>query len=68
MLLVLGFAVVVTLLKLVTSETKLSRLEQNYSTALDAAKGAADVFDLHEAKREPWNWIADTAYPAWLQL
>jgi Tfp pilus assembly protein PilX len=44
MLLVLGFAVVVTLLKMVTNETKLSGLEQNYSISLDAAKGAADTF------------------------
>lgn len=44
MLLVLGFAVVVTLLRLVTTETKLSRLEQSYATALDTAKGGADLY------------------------
>jgi Tfp pilus assembly protein PilX len=44
MLLVLGFAVVAILLRLSTQETKLARLEQGYTTALDAAKGATDLF------------------------
>ena len=44
LLLVLGFAVVVTLLRLVTAETKMSRMEQSYQTALDTAKGGADLF------------------------
>ncbi len=44
MLLVLGFAVVVTLLRLITAETKLSRLEQSYTTALEAAKSGTDLF------------------------
>ncbi|MFZ2446754.1 MAG: pilus assembly PilX N-terminal domain-containing protein [Syntrophobacteraceae bacterium] len=44
MLVVLGLGVVATLLRLVTMETKLARLEQNYSTALDSAKGGADTF------------------------
>ncbi len=44
MLLVLGFAVVGTLLRLTTAETKLARLEQSYSAALEAAKGGADIF------------------------
>lgn len=44
MLLVLGFAVVVTLLRLVTTETKLTRLEQSYTTALDASKAGTDLF------------------------
>ena len=44
MLLVLGFAVVAILFRLSTQETKLARLEQGYTTALDAAKGATDLF------------------------
>jgi hypothetical protein len=44
MLLVLGFSLVATLLYFVTAETKVARLEQNYATALDAAKGGADMF------------------------
>jgi Tfp pilus assembly protein PilX len=44
MLLVLGFAVVATLLRLATQETKLSGLEQGYTTALDAAKAGTDLF------------------------
>ncbi len=44
MLLVLGFAVVAILFRLSTQETKLARLEQGYATALDAAKGATDLF------------------------
>lgn len=43
MLMVLGFAVVVTLLQLVTASSKLSRLEQRYATALDASKGGSDL-------------------------
>ena len=44
MMLVLGFAVVAILLRLSTQETKLTRLEQGYTTALDAAKAGADLF------------------------
>jgi Tfp pilus assembly protein PilX len=44
MLLVLGFAVVAMLFRLSTQETKLARLEQGYSTALDAAKAGTDLF------------------------
>jgi Tfp pilus assembly protein PilX len=44
MLLVLGFAVVAILFRLTTQETKLARLEQGYTAALDAAKGGADLF------------------------
>lgn len=44
MLVVLGFAVVAILFRLSTQETKLARLEQGYTTALDAAKGATDFF------------------------
>jgi len=44
MLLVLGFGVVAILFRLTTQETKLARLEQGYSTALDAAKAGADAF------------------------
>ena len=44
MLLVLGFAVVATLFRLSTQETKLARLEQGYTTALDAAKAGTDLF------------------------
>lgn len=44
MLLVLGFALVAMLLRLVTAESKLSGLEQSYATALDAAKGGTDMF------------------------
>ncbi len=44
MFLGLGFAVVAILLRLVTVETKMTRLEQSYSIALDAAKGGADEF------------------------
>jgi hypothetical protein len=43
-LLVLGFGVVAILFRLSTQETKLARLEQSYSAALDAAKGATDLF------------------------
>lgn len=42
-LMVLGFAVVATLLSLVTTSTKLAGLEQRYATTLDAAKGGADL-------------------------
>jgi hypothetical protein len=44
MLLVLGFAVVATLFRLSTQETKLARLEQGYTTELDAAKAGTDLF------------------------
>ena len=44
MLVVLGFAVVAILLRLATQQTKLARLEQGYTAALDAAKGATDLF------------------------
>src|SRR5208282_1502297 len=44
MMLVLGFAVVAILLRLSAQETKLARLEQGYTTALDAAKAGTDVF------------------------
>lgn len=43
MFMVLGFALVATLLLLVTNATKLAGIEQNYATALDAAKGGADM-------------------------
>jgi hypothetical protein len=43
MLMVLGFGVVTTLLYMVTQGTKTTRLEQEYTTALDAAKGGADI-------------------------
>ena len=43
MLMVLGFGVVTTLLYLVTQGTRTTRLEQGYATALDAAKGGADI-------------------------
>lgn len=43
MLLVLGFGVVAMLLRLVTAETKLARLEQSYTTALDTGKAGADM-------------------------
>lgn len=43
-LLVLGVGVVAILFRLCTQETKLTRLEQGYTAALDAAKGGADVF------------------------
>ena len=44
MLTVLGFVVVAILLRLSTQQTKLARLEQGYTAALDAAKGATDLF------------------------
>ena len=44
MLVVLGFGIVAIMLRLSTQETKLARLEQGYTTALDAAKGAANLF------------------------
>ena len=50
MLLVLGFAVVAILFRLSTQETKLARLEQGYTTALDAAKAGADLFIYMSAK------------------
>ena len=43
MLMVLGFGVVTTLLYMVTQGTKTTRLEQEYATALDAAKGGTDI-------------------------
>ncbi len=44
MILVLGFAVVAIMFRLSTQETKLARLEQGYTTALDAAKAGTDLF------------------------
>jgi Tfp pilus assembly protein PilX len=44
MLLVLALGVVAILFRLVTQETKLTRLEQSYTAALDSAKGGADLF------------------------
>ena len=44
MMLVLGFAVVAILFRLTTQETKLARLEQGYTTALEAAKAGTDLF------------------------
>jgi hypothetical protein len=43
MLMVLGFGVVATLLYMVTYGTKTTSIEQKYATALDAAKGGADL-------------------------
>ncbi len=43
MLMVLGFGLVATLLYMVTYGTKTTRLEQEYTIALDAAKGGADM-------------------------
>jgi Tfp pilus assembly protein PilX len=43
-LLVLGVGVVAILFRLSTQETKLARLEQGYTAALDAAKGGVDLF------------------------
>jgi hypothetical protein len=43
MLMVLGFGLVATLLSMVTYGTKTTGLEQEYATALDAAKGGADL-------------------------
>lgn len=44
MVLVLGFAVVAILFRLTTQETKLTGLEQGYTSALDAAKAGTDLF------------------------
>ncbi len=44
LLVVLGFGVVAILFRLATQETKLARLEQGYTAALDAAKSGADLF------------------------
>jgi len=44
MMLVLGFAIVAIMFRLSTQETKLARLEQGYTTALDAAKAGTDLF------------------------
>ncbi|MFZ0931780.1 MAG: pilus assembly PilX N-terminal domain-containing protein [Syntrophobacteraceae bacterium] len=44
MLMVLGFAIVAILFGLSTQETKLARLEQGYTTALNAAKAGTDLF------------------------
>jgi Tfp pilus assembly protein PilX len=44
MMLVLALGVVAIMFGLATQETKLTRLEQSYTTTLDAAKGGADVF------------------------
>lgn len=43
LLMVLGFAVVVILLQMVTQGTKISGVEQRYSTALEASKGGENV-------------------------
>lgn len=43
MLMVLGFGIVATLLYMITQSTKTTRLGQQYATALDAAKGGADM-------------------------
>ncbi|GLI35732.1 hypothetical protein [Desulforhabdus amnigena] len=43
LLMVMGFAVVVILLHLVTQGTKISGIEQRYSTALEASKGGEYV-------------------------
>lgn len=43
MLMVLGFGIVSTLLYMITQSTKTTRLGQAYTTALDAAKGGADL-------------------------
>lgn len=43
MLMVLGFGIVATLLYMITQSTKTTRLGQKYATALDAAKGGADM-------------------------
>lgn len=44
MLMVLGFAIVAILFGLSTQETKLTRLEQGYTTALNAAKAGTDLY------------------------
>lgn len=44
MVLVLGFAIVAILFRLATQETKLTGLEQGYTSALDAAKAGTDLF------------------------
>ncbi|MGO9021317.1 MAG: hypothetical protein ACLQVJ_23510 [Syntrophobacteraceae bacterium] len=44
MLMVLGFAIVAILFGLSTQETKLTRLEQGYTTALNAATAGTDLF------------------------
>ena len=51
MLMVLGFGLVATLLYMVTYGTKTTGLEQEYATALDAAKGGADLI-INMAQRE----------------
>lgn len=43
LLMVLGFGLVTTLIILVTSATKMATHEQRYTTALEAAKGGADL-------------------------
>jgi hypothetical protein len=54
MLMVLGFGVVTTLLYMVTQGTKITRLEQEYATALDAAKGGADMI-INMMQNELWG-------------
>jgi len=44
MMLVLGFAIVAIMFRLSTQETSLARLEQGYTSALDAAKAGTDLF------------------------
>lgn len=44
MFVALGFSIIAILLRMVTVETKMARLEQSYSIALDGAKGGADMF------------------------
>ena len=67
MLLVLGFAVVAILFRLSTQETKLARLEQGYTTALDAAKGATDLFIFTVQNGSALGYSTDPAFRCDLQ-
>jgi Tfp pilus assembly protein PilX len=52
MLLVLGFALVATMFRLASQDTKLASLEQGDTVALDAAKAGADLF-IYMAQNAP---------------
>jgi Tfp pilus assembly protein PilX len=67
MFLGLGFAVVAILLRLVTAETKMARLEQSYSVALDAAKGGADefMFLIQNNQDRPPDGFGTAAHSGW---
>ena len=65
---VLGFAIVAILFRLSTQETKLARLEQGYTTALNAAKAGTDLFiymvqnGVYSPPSAPFGQLANPSY------